>query len=183
MQDMIDKYYADVEAGKPTSTYDLAVLIGEQPLEFHPGEGWRYSFCADVLGAVIEVITGKNTVIISKKQYLKPLGMDDTGFFVPEEKQSRFMQNYQYMPETQTMEPMYMAAFRSLHICTKKPLFESGGAGLVSTIDDYSKFVNMMLNKGTLSVMYAYLEEKQLKSRQGNNLTTKAAFNVAYGIH
>lgn len=59
MQNMIDKYYADLEAGKPTSTYDLANLIGQQPLEFEPGEGWRYSFCADVLGAVIEVVTGK----------------------------------------------------------------------------------------------------------------------------
>ena len=47
MQNMIDKYYADVEAGNPISTYDLAVLIGEQPLEFQPGEGWRYGFCAD----------------------------------------------------------------------------------------------------------------------------------------
>ena len=44
MQNMIDKYYADVEAGNPISTYDLAVLIGEQPLEFQPGEGWRYCF-------------------------------------------------------------------------------------------------------------------------------------------
>ena len=75
MQDMIDKYYADVEAGKPTSTYDLAVLIGEQPLEFHPGEGWCYSFCADVLGAVIEVITGKKYSDYLKETIFKPLGM------------------------------------------------------------------------------------------------------------
>lgn len=80
MQDMIDKYYADVEAGKPTSTYDLAVLIGEQPLEFHPGEGWCYSFCADVLGAVIEVITGKKYSDYLKETIFKPLGMDDTTF-------------------------------------------------------------------------------------------------------
>lgn len=149
MQDMIDKYYADVEAGKPTSTYDLAVLIGEQPLEFHPGEGWRYSFCADVLGAVIEVVTGKKYSDYLKETIFKPLGMSDTDFFVPEEKQNRFMQNYQYMPETQTLEPCTWQHLGLSYFHLKKPAFESGGAGLVSTIDDYQKFVKMMLGKGS----------------------------------
>lgn len=172
MQDMIDKYYADVEAGKPTSTYDLAVLIGEQPLEFHPGEGWRYSFCADVLGAVIEVITGKKYSDYLKETIFKPLGMDDTDFFVPEEKQSRFMQNYQYMPETQTMEPCTWQHLGLTYMHKKKPLFESGGAGLVSTIDDYSKFVNMMLNKGTLGNV-RILGRKTVEIMTRNNLTPK----------
>lgn len=80
MQNMIDKYYADVEAGNPISTYDLAVLIGEQPLEFQPGEGWRYSFCADVLGAVIEVVTGKTYGEYLKETIFEPLGMTETDF-------------------------------------------------------------------------------------------------------
>lgn len=172
MQDMIDKYYADVEAGKPTSTYDLAVLIGEQPLEFHPSEGWRYSFCADVLGAVIEVITGKKYSDYLKETIFKPLGMDDTDFFVPEEKQNRFMQNYQYMPETQTMEPCTWQHLGLTYMHKKKPLFESGGAGLVSTIDDYSKFVNMMLNKGTLGNV-RILGRKTVEIMTRNNLTPK----------
>ena len=149
MQNMIDKYYADVEAGNPISTYDLAVLIGEQPLEFQPGEGWRYSFCADVLGAVIEVVTGKTYGEYLKETIFEPLGMTETDFYVPIEKQNRFMQNYQYMPETQTMEPCTWQHLGLTYMHKKKPLFESGGAGLVSTIDDYSKFVNMMLGKGT----------------------------------
>ena len=150
MQNMIDKYYADVEAGNPISTYDLAVLIGEQPLEFQPGEGWRYRFCADVLGAVIEVVTGKTYGEYLKETIFEPLGMTETDFYVPIEKQNRFMQNYQYMPETQTMEPCTWQHLGLTYMHKKKPLFESGGAGLVSTIDDYSKFVNMMLGKGTL---------------------------------
>ena len=145
MQNMIDKYYADVEAGNPISTYDLAVLIGEQPLEFQPGEGWRYSFCADVLGAVIEVVTGKTYGEYLKETIFEPLGMTETDFYVPIEKQNRFMQNYQYMPETQTMEPCTWQHLGLTYMHKKKPLFESGGAGLVSTIDDYSKFVNMIL--------------------------------------
>ena len=60
MQEMIDEYYRKIfEEDKPTTTYDLANLIGQQPLCFQPGEGWCYSFCADVLGAVVEVVTKK----------------------------------------------------------------------------------------------------------------------------
>lgn len=172
MQDMIDKYYADVENGNPTSTYDLALLIGEQPLEFQPGEGWRYSFCADVLGAVIEVVTGKTYGEFLKETIFEPLGMVDTDFYVPEEKQNRFMQNYQYMPETKTMEPCTWQHLGLTYMHKKKPLFESGGAGLVSTIDDYSKFVNMMLNKGTLGNV-RILGRKTVEIMTRNNLTPK----------
>lgn len=172
MQNMIDKYYADVEAGKPTSTYDLAVLIGKQPLEFHPGDGWRYSFCADVLGAVIEVVTGKKYSDYLKETIFEPLGMIDTDFYVSKEKLNRFMQNYQYMPETQTMEPCTWQHLGLTYMHKKQPLFESGGAGLVSTIDDYSKFVNMMLNKGTFGNV-RILGRKTVEIMTKNNLTPK----------
>lgn len=172
MQNMIDKYYADVESGNPISTYDLAVLIGEQPLEFQPGEGWRYSFCADVLGAVIEFVTGKTYGEYLKETIFEPLGMTETDFYVPIEKQNRFMQNYQYMPETQTMEPCTWQHLGLTYMHKKKPLFESGGAGLVSTIDDYSKFVNMMLGKGTLGNV-RILGRKTVEIMTRNNLTPK----------
>lgn len=150
MQDMIDEYYRKIfEEDTPTSTYDLANLIGKQPLEFQPGEGWRYGFCADVLGAVIEVITGKTYGEYLKETIFNPLGMIDTDFYVPEEKQGRFMQNYQYMPETKTLEPCTWQHLGLSYMHLKKPAFESGGAGLVSTLDDYTKFVRMMMAKGT----------------------------------
>lgn len=149
MQEMIDAYYKNIENGKPTSTYDLANLIGQQPLEFQPGEGWRYSFCADVLGAVIEVVTGKRYIDYLKEEIFNPLGMTDTDFYVPEEKQDRFMQFYQYMPETETLEPCTWQHLGLSYMHLKQPAFESGGAGLVSTVDDYAKFVKMMMNKGT----------------------------------
>lgn len=150
MQDMIDEYYRKIfEEDTPTSTYDMANLIGQQPLAFQPGEGWCYSFCADVLGAVIEVITQKTYGEYLKETIFEPLGMVDTDFYVPEEKQNRFCQNYQYMPETQTLEPCTWQHLGLSYMHLKKPAFESGGAGLVSTVDDYSKFVLMMLGKGT----------------------------------
>jgi CubicO group peptidase (beta-lactamase class C family) len=149
MQNMIDKYYADLENGTPTTTGDLANLIGKQPLEFHPGEGWRYSFCADVLGAIIEVISGKTYGEYLQETIFTPLGMVDTDFYVPVEKQNRFMENYEYKPETGKLEPCTWQHLGLSYMHKKKPAFESGGAGLVSTVDDYSRFVQMMLNGGT----------------------------------
>lgn len=151
MQEMIDEYYRKIfEEDTPTSTYDLANLIGQQPLAFQPGKQWCYSFCADVLGAVIEVVSGKSYGEYLRETIFGPLGMVDTDFYVPGEKQDRFCQNYQYMPETQTLEPCTWQHLGLSYFHLKKPAFESGGAGLVSTIDDYSKFVRMMLGKGTV---------------------------------
>lgn len=151
MQEMIDEYYRKIfEEDKPTSTYDLANLIGEQPLAFQPGTQWNYSFCADVLGAVVEVVSGKTYGEYLREAIFEPLGMVDTDFYVPEEKQGRFCQNYQYMPETKTLEPCTWQHLGLSYFHLKKPAFESGGAGLVSTIDDYARFVRMMLGKGTV---------------------------------
>ncbi len=170
MQEMIDEYYRKIfEEDKPTTTYDLANLIGQQPLCFQPGEGWCYSFCADVLGAVVEVVTKKTYGEYLKEAVLEPLGMVDTDFYVPEEKQGRFCQNYQYMPETQTLEPCTWQHLGLSYMHLRKPAFESGGAGLVSTVDDYSKFVKMMLGKGTYNGV-RILGRKTVECMVGNHL-------------
>lgn len=174
MQDMIDTYYAKLEAGEPTSTYDLANLIGKQPLEFQPGEGWRYSFCADVLGAIIEVITGKTFGEYLKETIFTPLGMADTDFYVPEEKQNRFMENYEYKPETGKLEPCTWQHLGLSYMHKKKPAFESGGAGLVSTIDDYSRFTQMLLHQGTYHGV-RILGRKSVEYMTNNHLTSQQA--------
>lgn len=99
-------FYDKIAKGEPTpSTYELANIIGQQPLAFQPGERWLYGFCADVLGAIVEVVSGKRYITYLKETIFEPLGMTDTDFYVPEQKQDRFMQFYQYMPETQTLDP------------------------------------------------------------------------------
>lgn len=174
MQKMIDTYYADLENGKPTSTYDLANLIGKQPLEFQPGEGWRYSFCADVLGAVIEVVTGMKFSDYLKKAIFRPLGMTDTDFYVPEEKQNRFMQNYEYKEDTGKLEPCTWQHLGLSYMHLKPPAFESGGAGLVSTVDDYSRFTQMLLHHGTYHGV-RILGRKSVEYMNRNNLTDQQA--------
>lgn len=170
MQNMIDKYYADLEQGVPANTYDLANLIGRQPLEFQPGEGWRYSFCADILGAVIEVITGQKFSDYLKETIFQPLGMIDTDFYVPEEKQNRFMQNYEYNEDTKKLEPCTWQHLGLSYMHLKQPAFESGGAGLVSTIDDYSRFTQMMLHNGTYHGV-RILSRKSIEYMTTNHLT------------
>lgn len=170
MEQVQKEYYQEIEEGKVISTYELANRIGAQPLAFQPGTRWLYSFCADVLGAIVEVVSGKRYSDFLKSEIFHPLGMMDTDFYVPEEKQDRFMQFYQYMPETQTLEPCTWQHLCLSHMHLKKPDFESGGAGLVSTIDDYSKFVKMMMNGGSYNNV-RILGQKTVKSMSVNQLT------------
>lgn len=170
MEQVQQEYYREIQEGKVITTYELANRIGAQPLAFQPGTRWLYSFCADVLGAIVEVVSGKRYSDFLKSELFHPLGMVDTDFYVPEEKQDRFMQFYQFMPETQTLEPCTWQHLCLSHMHLKKPDFESGGAGLVSTIDDYSKFVKMMMNGGSYNNV-RILGQKTVKSMSVNQLT------------
>ena len=135
-----------IQAGGGLSTVELANRIGELPLAFHPGEHWRYSTCADVLGAVIEVASGRPFAQFLQEELFQPLGMKDTAFYVPEDKQDRFVTCYRRIPGG--LEP-----FRQLHLAvgdySREPAFASGGAGLVSTLDDYAAFADMLMNEGS----------------------------------
>lgn len=172
MQDLYDDFYAKLENGEAISTIDLCNLIGKQPLEFQPGEGWRYSVCADVLGAIIEIISHKKFSEFLQEEIFTPLGMTDTAFYVPEDKLNRFMEYYQYMDDTQTMEPCTWQHLGLSYFWKQPPAFESGGAGLVSTIDDYAKFAQMMCNGGTYNGV-RILGRKTVEYMTSNHLTEK----------
>ena len=116
-------------------------LVGQLPLAFEPGERWMYGFSIDVLGAVIEVLTGKSLGEYLKENVFDPLGMTDTGFFVPADKLDRIATLYNI---NEGMKPSDRGA------PTSKPEFESGGGGMFSTVRDYSRFAQMLLHGGTL---------------------------------
>ena len=135
----------EIRQGGGMDTVTFCNRLGEQPLAFMPGTGWRYSTCADVLGAVIEVVSGKRFGQFLQEEIFDPLGMKDTGFWVPEEKRDRLVTCYRRTEDG--LEP-----FSSLHLAVgqydRAPAFESGGAGLVSTLDDYAAFGEMLMNGG-----------------------------------
>lgn len=146
MQDLYDKICEEVAAGNPADTMDYANRIGQQPLAFHPGDQWQYGTSADILGAVIEDVSGKKFGDFLKEELFEPLGMMDTDFWVPEEKLGRFAENYQ--EEDGKLIPCLWQHLGLTYLCRKPPEFQSGGAGLCSTMDDYAAFAEMLLNEG-----------------------------------
>lgn len=140
----------ELEAGHPTDTLGYCRQIAAVPLCFQPGEKWRYGLSADVLGGIIEVASGQRFGEFLQKEIFEPLGMKDTGFIVPKEKRHRFAANYSWSEENGRLEP-----FKQNHLGLEgygeDVVFESGGAGLVSTIDDYSRFARMLLHGGTFN--------------------------------
>ena len=113
--------------------------LSKLPLRFSPGERWEYGVSTDVLGRVIEVISGKTLGEFLSERIFAPLGMVDTGFFVPADKLARAAQPWQ-VPDGPPMTPRFDVA--------QKPRFESGGGGLTSTMDDYLRFALMLADGG-----------------------------------
>ena len=110
-------------------------------------ESFQYGTSADVLGAVIEVISGKTFGEFLKEEFFEPLDMEDTAFYVPENKQERLAKVYQ---RTEQGLELYTENHLGIMNAMKQvPAFESGGAGLVSTLDDYAKFAAMLLQEGS----------------------------------
>ena len=142
---LFEEQHRLIQAGGGMDTVTFANRMGELPLAFQPGDQFRYGTSADVLGAVVEVASGMPFADFLRKEFFEPLGMKDTGFWVPEEKRDRFVTCYKRVPGG--LEP-----FRNLHLAvgeySREPAFASGGAGLVSTLDDYAAFAAMLLNGG-----------------------------------
>lgn len=128
---------------------DKMKVLAKQPLAFQPGERWQYGLNADLLGCLIEVISGMNLEDFFRKKILEPLGMNDTYFNVPSSKANRLATVYtedslhhiiKWSHHFRNIDPDY---------ATMNKHYFSGGAGLSSTAWDYAIFLQMLLNKGT----------------------------------
>lgn len=129
--------------------YDLAACVrgwAELPLTFQPGAEWNYSVATDVLGRLVEVISGKPLDVFFQERIFGPLGMRDTGFWCPEDQQHRLAALY--MPVPATGKALRTDTFGKLG--TKPPAWLSGGGGLVSTTRDFSRFTWMLQHGGAL---------------------------------
>lgn len=144
---LFDELVSRMDGENPMTTMDFCNRLGRVPLAFEPGTDWCYGTSADVLGAVVEAVSGKSFGEYLKETFFEPLGMKDTAFYVPEEKQSRLVKVY--ARDGQGSMSLYSYSRLGISNSMKKaPAFESGGAGLVSTIDDYSCFAKMLLQNG-----------------------------------
>lgn len=117
------------------------------PLLFQPGEHWFYSVGMDIQGHIIEKLSGQLFGEFLETRLFAPLGMTDTGFYVPEEDYGRFSEVYGFDPESGALVPI---PFPGVMFRKETVAFESGGGGLVSTMDDYARFSQMLVNRGEL---------------------------------
>ncbi|AEG94307.1 serine hydrolase domain-containing protein [Ramlibacter tataouinensis] len=170
---LVKKAYleAGVGAGDFTSAEFVEKLAG-LPLHYQPGSTWDYSYSTDVLGRVLEVATGQSLGSLLRSRLFEPLGMKDTSFYVPEPaRQARIAEPF---PEDRSFGAG--AAMGDPRVVRK---FESGGGGLMSTADDYARFLQMLANGGTLDGR-RYLSPRTLEYMTSDHLGTSVATTPLY---
>src|SRR6266576_1121570 len=146
----VDAIYRDngYEWGTPRG-HDLAACCEDwarMPLLFQPGSEWNYSVSTDVLGRLVEVVSGQSLDAFFDERILGPLRMDETAFWVPEDRADRLAALYTPDPATGRAGRADAMGRRAL----SPPDCLSGGGGLVSTAADYHRFTQMLLNEGEL---------------------------------
>jgi len=124
---------------------EMMERLAKVPLLAHPGTEWNYSVATDVLGALVQAVSGQPFETFLKERVTGPLGMLDTDFFVPESKHARFAANYQTGKDGLELldDPKTSRYLKPRKLC-------SGGGGLVSTVGDYLRFCEMLRRKGEL---------------------------------
>jgi CubicO group peptidase (beta-lactamase class C family) len=144
----VDKLYMSKNWIGATNLHDLVQRLAGIPLLYQPGSKWVYSVSMDIQGYIIEKLSGKSLPEFMEERIFKPLGMTDTGFFVPKEKRSRFATNYAGGPDGKLVATGQASGPRADYVAV--PGAASGGGGLVSTARDYARFAQMLLNRGEL---------------------------------
>jgi CubicO group peptidase (beta-lactamase class C family) len=151
MRTAVDAAYRKARVADPQTLGGLPEMIDQLaqiPLDFSPGTAWNYSVSIDVLGYLVEKLSGMGFGEFLRTRLFEPLGMRDTAFWVPSDKTERFASCYQ--PETGGRGLKLQDDARESIYYAKPPRLELGGTGLVSTAQDYLRFCRMMLNGGTL---------------------------------
>lgn len=171
----INELYEKV--GDPT-TAEIVEAIAKSPLAFRPGEKFLYSLAHDVLARVIEIITGMTYGEYVRKLVFEPLGMSDSRFYDGEDK-SRFLPFYLINEDKKFEElPLGNTLVRSKN-------YESGGAGLVSTVEDYLKFAKVLANEGVSEDGYVLLKPETvrfMRSTESNEgLVIKSEYTSSHG--
>jgi len=139
----VHRAYAEAKVFRRDQTNaDLVGALAQIPLLFQPGARFEYSRSTDVLGRLLEVVDGKPLGDILAERVTRPLGMVDTGFHVPAEHHERIAEAFAKDPDT--------GADISLLDVRQKHMFQSGGGGMAGTVIDYARFLQMLLNGGTL---------------------------------
>ena len=142
----IGEIYDKAGLGDAESLAELVKRLARLPLKRQPGTMFEYGYSTDVLARIIEVVSGQRLDAYLKERILGPLGMNDTGFAVPEDKKGRLAKVYEHGKKGDLQAVPSLAG----EVSEGVRKFPSGGAGLFSTLDDFGLFGQMLCNGGEL---------------------------------
>ncbi|MGB5347493.1 MAG: serine hydrolase domain-containing protein [Woeseia sp.] len=165
--DPVDKYYQEANLWQSEDLHEFIERLSKLPLRSEPGTRYYYSMATDVLGAVIESISGQSLDAFFRERIFEPLGMRDTFFNVPADKLHRLSSNHIWNAEENRMDLLPDDVDSRMFRASK--LF-SGGAGLVSTAMDYMKFCEMLRRGGNFNGV-RLLGPKTVQYMTSNHLT------------
>ncbi len=168
----VEELYEAADLFNPAE--DLSVKmqkLSQLPLISQPGDAWYYSYSIDVLGRIAEIVTNQSLGDIMQERIFDPLGMNETGFYVKPEQKSRFASNY-YITKDGTFA---LAEDGQSSPFLNDNAFQSGGGGLVSTLDDYAKFAQMMLDGGIYNG-HRVLDENTVNLMMSDNMGENPVF-------
>ncbi len=142
----VDKEYAKAAIFQSKSLQEMIDKLAKIPLMYQPGSRWVYSVSMDIQGYIIERLSGQSLPDFMQANIFKPLGMKDTGFFVPADKRDRFVTMYRADEQGKLIADNSFGGDYAL-----RPGMASGGGGLVGTAEDYFRFAQMLANGGELN--------------------------------
>jgi CubicO group peptidase (beta-lactamase class C family) len=142
-----DQPYKEAKIWAAPTLGEFAERIARVPLAYQPGTQWLYSLSMDVQGAIIEKLTGMSLADFMRTRIFEPLKMVDTGFWAPPEKAKRLATLY-HVSDKRGLVALEKPPMLGDNL--SPPRLASGGGGLVSTLDDYARFAQMLLGRGTL---------------------------------
>lgn len=153
------------ETGNAYTTRQFADMVAQCPLMFEPGSHWNYSYCLDVVGALIEVWSGKTFGEYLKEAVFEPLGMKDAAFYLPEDKKKNLSDFWEQQADGTAR--VYSEEQRPMETGS---CFESGGAGLIGSLDDYRKFAWMLANGGVSEDGKRIVSRRSIELMRTNHL-------------
>jgi CubicO group peptidase (beta-lactamase class C family) len=180
-EEPIDELYRSAGLEKAESLADLVKMLAALPLKREPGTMYEYGFSMDILARVVEVVSGQRFDHFLKERIFDPLGMVDTGFVVDQAKRDRLAKVYEHGKNGE-LQPVESFEFEVSDGVKK---FAEGGSGLFSTIEDYSRFGQMLCNGGELNgvrILSRKAFEQMTVDHLGGLRITNRTFAEGYGF-
>jgi CubicO group peptidase (beta-lactamase class C family) len=174
-EEPLDEFYETAGLEKADSLADLVRTLATLPLKREPGTMYEYGFSTDILARLVEVVSGQPFDLFLQQRILAPLGMADTGFRVDAAKLNRLAKVYEHGTNGE-LQPVQQFEFE---VIEGKKKFPMGGSGLFSTIDDYSRFAQMLCNGGELNGVRV-LSRKAFEQMTVDHLGGKPVENRTY---